>query len=179
MNQARNRWCNSMLLYLEGLSWSLPTCKEFLVFSDCLVKYMIKQQHIGFHSGYSQIRICVVERKRTTWEDNDWRYQWQISKRFPNTTLKRFTCKSNNASTDPGVSAELVHSVRDPNSKTCPNVDSEAPWVRQIGNPCKIENFGYDVAYTRTPTVRTPTTFKPMSNVRLLWRESVHPRFVK
>ena len=34
--------------------------------------------------------------------------------------------------------------------------------------------FGYDVAYART-TVRTPTTCKPMPNVRLFWRESVWP----
>ena len=47
-----------------------------------------------------------------------------------------FTCKSNNASADPVLSAELVHSVRHPHSKASPNIDSEAPWVRQIGNPC-------------------------------------------
>ena len=93
--------------------------------------------------------------------------------------MLNFTCKSNNASTGPVLSAELVHSVQHPNSKTCPNIDSDAPWVRQVGDPCKKENFGYDLAYARTPTVRTPTTCKPMSNVRLFWRESVHPRFVK
>ena len=38
----------------------------------------------------------------------------------------------------------------------------------------KARKLGYDVAYART-TVRTPTTCKPMPNVRLFWQESLRP----
>ena len=39
----------------------------------------------------------------------------------------------------------------------------------------EARKFGYDLAFARTPTIRTPTTCKTMSNVTLLWQESVWP----
>ena len=39
----------------------------------------------------------------------------------------------------------------------------------------ETRQFGYDLAFARTPTISTPTTCKPMSKVTLLWQESVWP----